>query len=167
MQTPRTMFWLLLAGLVLATGAAFWPEVSETWEAWVGEWGEDGVQAAQLPLAQTDSIVGFRQGVAPRAASSPMASNLQTRRHADGSVLLRFDLSWGDRANSADQGYPSLAVYFFNSRQQVVRTLVLNASQYVHRSAWDPASARETIALNVRVLAGETGYTVQAFYPDT
>lgn len=161
MQPRATLFWLPLAALGLGLGCLFWPELSDTWSAALDGLQPEAPQWAQLPMAESAAIVGFRQGAGPAVPTGPRTRALQSRRQADGSVELRFALS----GPLQEGGYPSLRIYLFDGSQRLLRTLVLSNHQYAHGNGLELAHGSEAIALRLPLRPGEAGYTVQAFFP--
>jgi hypothetical protein len=152
-----TKIWLFLAALVIGIAAAFWPEMADTWSTPVVSMYKDEVIKPQLPIAATDLITDFRLGSGAEGPIKLMAQNLKTHRISSTMIGLGFTLV----SSKASTVYPSIKIALVDESNKVIRTLVFSNTQYVHGATL----SSEQISLDVRLQPGETGCTVQPFFP--
>lgn len=150
-----TKIWFLVFSLVIGGLMVFWPEISETWASSANGIYSEGSVTAQLPVANTEEITGFRLGSMADIVPAVSVDNQRTRLASAGHIELAFTL----RSARATQDYPSLRVVLFNGNQ-VVRTLVYSPAKYRHGEML----TEEAISIDIPIRPGENGCTVQPFY---
>ncbi len=155
MKSLILKFFLITLALLIGVVTLFFQQVRTMIPDWLF------YDSAGQPTLSDSDLESIRQ-VKLLDQSVPIAkvsvTNLVVLSHESGTVTVGITVN----SSSPEARYPNLRI-FLRSGDRIVRTLVFKPEEYDHGTKL----TSERVRIPIRVQAGESGFTAQAYYETT